>query len=77
MLLSPGKIVVVQAGPLPEKNVASSMKKYIVPWSIALYCLAFPKELTLEKVQEMLIAIIDAEQLMPGYPNCSEEAKKY
>jgi hypothetical protein len=51
--------------------------KYFVPWSIALYCLAFPKELTLEKVQEMLITIVDAKQLMPGYPYCATKAKRY
>ncbi len=43
------KTVVVQAGSFAtfsEKSVASSMQKYIVPWSIALYCLAVqvPKE---------------------------------
>ncbi len=51
------------------------MQIYIVPWCIARFCLSFPKELSLESVQEMLIAIIDAEQLMPGYPDCAAEAK--
>jgi hypothetical protein len=53
------------------------MQKYIVPWCIARYGLSFPKELSLESVQEMLTAIIDAEQLMPCYPDCVAEAKKY
>ena len=53
------------------------MQKCIVPWSITRFCLAFPKELSVKSVQEMLIAIIDAEQLMPGYPDCAAEAKNY
>jgi hypothetical protein len=68
--------VEVQAGPF-AKSVASSMQKCIVPWCIARFGLSFPKEFLLESVQEMLIAIIDAEQLMPGYPDCAAEAKKY
>jgi hypothetical protein len=72
--------VEVQAGPFAnflDKSVASFMQKYIVPLCIARYGLSFPKELSLESVQEMLIVIIDAEQLMPGYPDCAAEAKKY
>ncbi len=56
--------VEVQAGPFAtflDKSAAFSMQKYIVPWCIARYGLSFPKELSLESVQEMLIAIIDAE----------------
>jgi hypothetical protein len=57
------------------------MQKYVVPWSIAVHGLSFAKNMTVDSVKEILIAsvIIDAEQLMPIYPNrdCATEAKKY
>jgi hypothetical protein len=33
--------------------------------------------LTIESYKEMLVAIIDAEELMPGHPDCAKEAKLY
>ncbi len=60
-----------------ELKNASAMQKYIVPCSIAIHWLSIAKNMTVETVKDMLIAIIDAEQLMPSYPDCKEEAKKY
>lgn len=70
----------VHAGPFApfaQKKVASAMQKYIVPWSIALEGLSYAKRLSLDVVKAMLIAIIDAEHLMPGHPDCAAEARKH
>ena len=42
-----------------------------------MHGLSYAKNMSIETVKEMLIAIIDADQLMPGYPDCKAEAKKY
>ena len=69
----------VNAGPFQQfgqKRVATAMQKYIVPWSIALEGLSYAKRLKIDVVKAMLIAIIDAENLMPGHPDCAAEARK-
>ena len=74
------KKVEVQTGPFATfsvKKIASRMQQYIVPWSIAVHGLSYAKNMSIDTVKEMLIAIIDAEQQMPGYPDCAAEAKKY
>ena len=53
------------------------MQKYIVPWSIAIHGLSFAKRMTIDSVKEMLIAIIDEKELMPGHPNCAKEVARY
>ncbi len=52
------------------------MQKYMVPWSIVLNVLSFAKTMKVDNIKEMLIAIIDEQQLMQGYPDCVAEAKK-
>jgi hypothetical protein len=47
-----------------EKKVATSMKKFIVPWSIAIHGLSFTKPMKLENIKEMLIAIINEQQII-------------
>jgi hypothetical protein len=51
----------------------------MVPWSIAMFGYSFPKMQTLETYREMMIAVIDAEELLPGHPDCEnlKEAKAY
>jgi hypothetical protein len=75
------KKVEVQLGPFAtfaERKVATALQKYIVPWSIAMFGISFPKTHTIETYKEMLVAIIDAEELMPGIsPDCAKEAKLY
>ena len=74
------KSVVVNAGPFAsfaERRIASAMQKYIVPWAIAIHGLSFAKRMTIDSVKEMLIAIIDEKELMPGHPNCAKEVAKY
>ncbi len=53
------------------------MQNFIVPWSIAIHCLSFAKPMQLKHMKEMLIAIIDEQQLMPGFPDCLAEEKKH
>jgi hypothetical protein len=38
---------------------------------------SFPKMQTLETYREMMIAVIDTEELLPGHPDCAKEAKAY
>ena len=38
---------------------------------------SFPKLQTINTYREMIIAIIDEEQLLPGHPDCMEEAIAY
>jgi hypothetical protein len=60
-----------------EKSVATAMQKFIVPWSIAIHCFSFTVNMKLDNIKEiMLIAIIDEQHLMPGFPNGAAEAKK-
>ncbi len=42
-----------------------------------MHGLSFAKNMKVDSVKEKLIAIIDAEQLMPSYPNCAAEARNY
>ncbi len=37
-----------------QRKNAIDLQKYIVPWSIALYGLDYPKKLTLDTVKEMV-----------------------
>ena len=70
----------VKAGPFAafgEKRAASLMQKFIVPWNIAIHGLSYAKKLTEKDIKAQLIAIIDSENLMPGYATCAEQASKY
>ena len=74
------KQVEVKMGPFAtfnDRKIAIATQKYIVPWSIALFCYFFPKLQTIDTYREMLIAVIDAEQLLPGHPDCAKEARAY
>ena len=74
------KVIDVKTGPFAvfsEKKTASVMQKFIVPWNIAIHGLSYAKKLTEKDIKAQLIAIIDAENLMPGFPNCAEQASKY
>ncbi len=73
-------IVEVKMGPFAsfnEQSVASAIQKSIVPWSIAMFGFGYPKLQTIETYREMMIAIIDADQLLPGHPDCAKEARAY
>jgi hypothetical protein len=48
-----------------ERKVVSEIQKYTVLWSIAMFGLSFQKMQTILTYCYMLVAIIDAEQLMP------------
>jgi GH43 family beta-xylosidase len=39
------------------------------PWKIALHCLSYAKKLTDKDINAQLIAIIDSENVMPGFPD--------
>lgn len=70
----------VNAGPFAaflDKKAASAMQKFIVPWNIALHGLSFAKKLTDKEIKSQLIAIIDSENLLPGFDNCAEIAAKH
>ena len=56
-----------------NKGVATLVQKSIVPWSIALYGLNYHKNITLEVIKEMVLALCD----MNGWVSCPEAAKKY
>ena len=74
------KEIVVKTGPFAvfsEKRTASLMQKFIVPWNIAIHGLSYAKKLTEKDIKAQLIAIIDSENLMPGYASCAVEASKY
>ena len=62
-----------------EKKTASLMQKFIiVPWNIAIHGLSYAKKLTKKKdIKAQVIAIIDSENLMPGFPDCAEQASKH
>ena len=49
----------------------------MVPWSIAMFGYSFPKLQTIETYREMMIAVIDAEELLPCHPDCAKEARAY
>jgi hypothetical protein len=73
-------VIDVKAGPFEafdKKQVASLMQKFIVPWNIAIHGLSYAKKLTEKDIKAQLIAIIDSENLMPGYASCAEQASKY
>ncbi len=53
------------------------MQKYIVPWNIALHGLSYAKKMTDKDIKAQLIAIIDSENLMPGFPDCATQAKRH
>ena len=42
-----------------------------------MFGFSYPKLQTIETYREMLIAVIDAEQLLPGHPDCAKEARVY
>ena len=74
------KQIEVQAGPFSafnDRKIAIAIQKFMVPWSIAMHGYSFPKLQTIETYREMMIAIIDAEELLPGHPDCAKEAKAY
>jgi hypothetical protein len=60
-----------------QRKHAIELHKFIVPWSIALYGLDYPKQLTLDTVKEMVIAISDDKGLLQGYTSAAVPAKKY
>ena len=53
------------------------MQKFIVQWNFAIHWLSYAKKLTEKDIKAQLIAIIDSENLMPGYASCVEQASKY
>ena len=59
------------------RSVSTAIQKLIFQWRIAMFGYSFPKLQTDETYQEMIIAIIDANQLLPGHPDCAKVAKKY
>ena len=74
------KEIDVKTGPFAafgEKLTASLMQKFIMPWNIAIHWLSYSKKLTDKDIKAQLIAIIDSENLMPGYASCAEQASKY
>ena len=74
------KQIEVQAGPFSafnDRKIAIAIQKFMVPWSIAMHGYSFPKLQTIETYREMMIAIIIAEELLPGHPDCAKEAKAY
>ncbi len=42
-----------------------------------MFGFGYPKLQTIETYREMMIAIIDAEQLLPGHPDCEKAARAY
>ncbi len=58
-----------------EQSVASAIQKSSVQWSIAMFGFGYPKLQTIETYREMMIAIIDAKQLLLGHPDCAKEAR--
>ena len=75
-----GKAVEVQKGPfasLGDRRVATAIQQSIVLWSTAIFGFSYPKLQTIKTYLEMLIAIIDAEQLLHGHPDCAKAASKY
>jgi hypothetical protein len=74
------KTVEVNAGPLAtfnDRKIAIAIQKYMVQWSIAMVGYSFPKMQTLNTYREMMIAVIDAEELLPGHPDCVKVEKAY
>ncbi len=74
------KTVEVNAGPLAsfnDRKIAIAIQKTMVPWSIAVFGFSFPKMQTLDTYREMMIAVINAEQLLPGHQDCAKVAKAY
>jgi hypothetical protein len=74
------KEIDVKAGPFAtfsEKKTAYLLQRFIVQWNIAIHWLSFSKKLTEKDIKAQLIAIIDSENLMPGYASCAEQASKY
>jgi hypothetical protein len=53
------------------------MQKYIVPWNITLHGLSYAKKMTDKDIKAQLIAIIDSENRMPGFPDCATQAKRH
>jgi hypothetical protein len=53
------------------------MQKYIVPWNIAFHGLSYAKKMTDRDIKAQLIAIIDSENLMPGFPDSAAQAKRH
>jgi hypothetical protein len=58
-----------------QRRYAIEIQKFIVPWCIAQYGLAYLKKLTLETVKEILIAICDDQGLLQGVPSAAVQAK--
>ena len=70
----------VHAGPFAafnQKKTATVMQRFIVPWNIAIHGFSYSKKITEKDIKAQLIAIIDSENLMPGYASCAEQASKY
>ncbi len=53
------------------------IQRFIVPWNIAIHGLSYAKKLTEKEIKAQLIAIVDSENLLPGYESCAEQASKY
>ncbi len=60
-----------------QKKMASAIQRFIVPWNIAIHGLSYSRMLTEKDIKAQLIAIIDSENLLPGYASCSELARRY
>ncbi len=60
-----------------EKKAASAMQNFIVTWNIALHCLSYAKKMTDKEIKAQLIAIINSENLMPRFPDCTVQARKH
>ena len=69
----------VNVGPFAAFNqkTATVMQRFIVQWNIAIHWFSYSKKLTEKDIKAQLIAIIDSENLMPGYASCAEQARKY
>ncbi len=57
--------------------MASVIQRFIVPWNIAIHGLSYSKMLTEKDIKAQLIAIIDSENLLPGYASCTELTRKW
>ncbi len=70
----------VHVGPFAafnQKKTATVMQRFIVPWNIAIHGFSYSKKITEKEIKAQLIAIIDLEDLMPGYASYAEQAHKY
>ncbi len=59
------------------KGIATLVQKSIVPWLIAIDGLNYAKNIKLEVIKEMLIALCDMKGFMDGSMSSVQAAKKY